>query len=79
MPQWFRAEVLRALGPPTAGAFVMKSVQGAYGDDANSKGKRGSGFESANGACFSHTARVVKQTSAIDDTMERGESLELRT
>lgn len=32
MPLWFRPEELRALDAPTAGAFVMESVGGAYGE-----------------------------------------------
>ena len=78
MPKWFRAEKLRALNPPTAGAFVMESVGGAYGEDAISSGKRGSDFDSANGAGVQPSRTFSEAESAISDTMERGENLELR-
>ena len=78
MPKWFRPEELRALDAPTAGAFVMESVGGAYGEDPDSNGNVDSGLESTEGdAQSSHP--LSGQESAIDDTLERGESYELRT
>ena len=64
MPKWFRDEELRALDAPTAGAFVMESVGGAYGEN-------GSG---------STTPDVNEEDpqAVMDDAVERGESYEMR-
>lgn len=80
MPKWFRPEELRALDAPTAGAFVMESVGGAYDEDpeSNDNSKEDSGLESReDGIRASHT--LSNQEGAIDDTLERGESYELRS
>ena len=71
MPKWFRDDELKALDAPTAGAFVMESVGGAYGESEDStptptseSGARGDGDEA-----------VVVDDDA--DALERGESYEL--
>jgi boron transporter len=79
LPKWFRPEELRALDAPTAGAFVMESVGGAYGEDANSNSNGESGFDSANGIGTQQSRTSSDLESVIDDTMERGEVYELRT
>ena len=81
MPRWFWPEELNALDAPTAGAFVMESVGGAYGEDTTptttsdvptpaeedemKKQESGTGEENESGS--------------IEDTLERGESYELRS
>lgn len=73
MPKWFRPEELNALDAPTAGAFVMESVGGAYGEDTSVAATpiedetRGSSYAASD------------NESAIEDTLERGESYELRS
>ncbi len=63
LPKCFRSEELNALDAPTAGAFVMESVGGAYGESAEPTPAR----------------RDSEDESAIEDTLERGESYELRS
>ena len=73
MPRWFRPEELAALDAPTAGAFVMESVGGAYGEDTSvvpTPAEAGTGNQSYAGS---------DNESAIEDTLERGESYELRS
>ena len=72
MPKWFRPEELAALDAPTAGAFVMESVGGAYGEDesASPTPREESRYPSY---------EPSDSESAIDDTLERGESYELRS
>jgi boron transporter len=73
MPKWFWPEELNALDAPTAGAFVMESVGGAYGEDtsvAPTPAEDGTGNPSYAGS---------DNESAIEDTLERGESYELRS
>ena len=70
MPRWFRAEELAVLDAPTAGAFVMESVGGAYGespsgDTTPNNGVNGSPDETGD-------------ENAVDDTLERGEGYQLR-
>ena len=70
MPKWFRAEELRAMDAPTAGSFVMESVGGAYGAEDESGSTtpdtRGNGVVGGDDG------------AQVDDTLERGESHELR-
>ncbi|KIW62697.1 hypothetical protein PV04_10844 [Phialophora macrospora] len=67
MPKWFRDEELRILDAPTAGAFVMESVGGAYGESEQ----------------VSPAARTPlddsDENAVVDDTLERGESHELHS
>lgn len=77
MPKWFRAEELRALDAPTAGAFVMESVGGAYGEGGDESEE--SGFESGVNGSNLPSCAPSESENAIDDTLERGESYELRT
>jgi boron transporter len=69
MPRWFRAEELSALDAPTAGAFVMESVGGAYGEVSSSP------EETPAGSSPDETG----DESAVDDTLERGEAYALRS
>ena len=64
MPRWFRDVELRALDAPTAGAFVMESVGGAYGEEDG-----GSGDTTPVGG---------EEEAVVDDAVERGESYELK-
>ena len=73
MPKWFRPEELNALDAPTAGAFVMESVGGAYGEDASTVPTPSEG-ETRN-----QSYAGSDNESAIEDTLERGESYELRS
>ena len=69
LPKWFRPEELNALDAPTAGAFVMDSVGGAYGEDT-----------SVNPTPVERPSYPGSDNeSAIEDTLERGESYELRS
>lgn len=77
MPRWFQPEELRALDGPTAGAFVMESVGGAYGEDSDSNGNGDSGLET-NGGSNQQSYTPSDAESAVEDTLERGESYELR-
>jgi len=70
MPKWFRPEELAALDAPTAGAFVMESVGGAYGETP-------SGGPTPNNG-FSGSPDETGDESAVDDTLERGEGYQLR-
>lgn len=73
MPKWFRPEELNALDAPTAGAFVMGSVGGAYDGDTSvaptpvEDETRNPSYAGSDNEC------------AIEDTLERGESYELRS
>ena len=73
MPKWFRPEELSVLDAPTAGPFVMESVGGAYGANTSvdptpvNDGTRNPSYAGSD------------NESAIDDTLERGESYELRS
>jgi len=69
MPKWFSAEELSALDAPTAGAFVMESVGGAYGVSPGGSGGQTPHVGSPNG---------TGDESAVDDTLERGEWYQLR-
>ena len=72
MPKWFRREELLALDEPTAGAFVMESVGGAYGaDDSGSTTPNVSGRDPNGGV-------LGDEHAVVDDTLERGESYELK-
>ena len=73
MPRWFRPEELSALDAPTAGTFVMESVGGAYGEDKSAVPTPGEG-ETRN-----QSYAGSDNESAIEDTLERGESYELRS
>ena len=66
MPKWFRDEELRALDAPTAGAFVMESVGGAYGAGDGS------------GSTTPDVNEEVDENAVVNDAVERGESYELR-
>lgn len=84
MPKWFRAEELRALDGPTAGAFVMESVGGAYGEDADTTQGEGVGegvleaaLEEGSG-CNQQSSTPSDAENAVDDSLERGGSYELR-
>jgi hypothetical protein len=70
MPKWFRPEELAALDAPTAGAFVMESVGGAYGETP-------SGGPTPNNG-FSGSPDETGDESAVEDTLERGEGYQLR-
>lgn len=65
MPRWFRPEELRALDGPTASAFVMESVGGAYGEEGGSSTPE------------EHTRDGKDESAVLDDALERGESYEL--
>jgi boron transporter len=69
MPKWFRDDELRALDAPTAGAFVMESVGGAYGDDSCAQSPAPEGTPRDDG----------DENAVVDDTLERGESHELHS
>lgn len=73
MPKWFRPEELNALDAPTAGAFVMESVGGAYGEDTSVAPTPIE--DETRGSCYA----ASDNESAIEDTLERGESYELRS
>jgi boron transporter len=77
MPKWFRPEELRALDAPTAGAFVMESVGGAYGADLDGNGSGDNGLDTSVGGSTQPSHTPSDAESAIDDTLERGESYEL--
>jgi boron transporter len=86
MPNWFRPEELRALDAPTAGPFVMESVGGAYGHDPDGTGDGdggGNGDGAQDGGAVSSGQPSYTPSSdadsAIDDTLERGESYEMRS
>jgi boron transporter len=79
MPRYFRAEELRALDAPTAGAFVMESVGGAYGEDAGGPTSNVNANGNGMGSGESSTPVPSDAESAIDDSLERGESYELRS
>lgn len=79
MPKWFSAEELRALDAPTAGPFVMESVGGAYGEEPESNGNGGSGPDSSVEQSNQPSYAPSDTELAIDDTLERGESYEMRT
>ncbi len=49
MPKSLRPEELRALNAPAAGAFVMESVGGAYGEDPDTNGNADSGLGATKG------------------------------
>ena len=70
MPKWFRSEELAALDAPTAGAFVMESVGGAY-SEAPSEGQTPN--NGVNGS-----PDETGDESTVDDMIERGESYQLR-
>lgn len=71
-PKCFRPEELCAFDAPTPGAFVMERVGGANGEDPESNGNgEESGLET--------TQTPSDAESAIDDTLEVGESNELRS
>jgi boron transporter len=71
MPKWFRESELRALDAPTAGAFVMESVGGAYGENGDDEDEDGGvedrGVRSPN--------VESDETAAMDraDAIEKGE------
>ncbi|KAJ4527958.1 hypothetical protein HRR83_000710 [Exophiala dermatitidis] len=67
MPKWFREEELRTLDAPTAGAFVMESVGGAY------YGSSGPSTPD------SSPPDENDEIAVVDDSLERGESYELRS
>ncbi|RMZ87705.1 hypothetical protein DV736_g5068, partial [Chaetothyriales sp. CBS 134916] len=67
MPKWFRVDELRALDAPTAGAFVMESVGGAYGESGSSSTR----MPEVDGD-------ETDESVIVDDAVERGESHELR-
>lgn len=69
MPRWFRDDELRALDAPTAGDFVMESVGGAYGADGSGATTPADGDDDDG---------RKDDSAVIDDTLERGESYELR-
>ena len=68
MPKWFREEELRALDAPTAGAFVMESVGGAYGESG----------EASPIAATGSPRDESDENAVVDDSLERGESHELQ-
>lgn len=73
MPKWFRPEELNTLDAPTAGAFVMESVGGAYGGDTTVAPTPDEGDTRNQSYAGSDNE------SAVEDTLERGESYELRS
>ena len=85
MPRCFRDEELKALDAPTAGAFVMESVGGAYGagDDEpyehDSDGD-GSGHGGGTASGLDSIERLPDESAIIEDSdiAERGESFEMR-
>jgi boron transporter len=84
MPKWFRPEELRALDAPTAGPFVMESVGGAYGHDPNGTGDgngggNGDGAQDVGTVSSGQPSCTSRADSPIDDTLERGESYEMRS
>lgn len=74
MPKWFGDEELRAFDAPTAGAFVMESVGGAYGENGTSTPNDNNGTTPAGEVDDDDNDLAV-----VDDTLERGESYELET
>ncbi|OAP54620.1 hypothetical protein AYL99_11068 [Fonsecaea erecta] len=70
MPKWFRDEELRALDAPTAGAFVMESVGGAYGESGENTPADGGGVSPPD---------ENDEVAVVDDSLERGESHELQS
>lgn len=75
MPRWFRDEELRLLDAPTAGAFVMESVGGAFGvEDEDGVDGGGVGAMGTNGRGF---GREDDEHAVLDDLVERGEGMEL--
>jgi boron transporter len=77
MPKWFRPEELRTLDAPVAGAFVMESVGGAYGEG----GDDGDGSVIDDPVEKSSTLSYTpgdSADSAVDNTLERGEGCELK-
>ena len=84
MPRWFRPEELRALDAPTAGAFVMESVGGAYGaedtdgqEDSSRGGTEGGDARGPDGRETGSNANAAGN-GVIEDSLERGEGFELR-
>ena len=69
MPKFFRDVELRALDAPTAGAFVMESVGGAYGEN---------GDEDDSGSTTPDVGGEADESAAVDDALERGENYELK-
>lgn len=67
MPRWFKTEELSKLDAPTAGAFVMESVGGAYGESPSPDDTPGGSPDETG------------DESAVEDTLERGEGYALRS
>jgi hypothetical protein len=74
MPLWFREEELKALDAPTAGAFVMESVGGAYGESESS-----TPAGNYNDEQLRTPPDENDEAAVVDDTLERGESYELES
>lgn len=89
LPRWFKPSELAILDAPTAGAFVMESVGGAYEDRFSSesttpnvdvdegRSDRGNGNDPYAKTFLS--APPADDSAVVDDTLERGESYELRS
>lgn len=69
MPMWFRDSELRALDAPTAGPFVMESVGGAYGANADDESQDGGVNEDETRNAQTGGTAVMQRA----DVVERGE------
>ena len=72
MPKFFRDVELRNLDAPTAGAFVMESVGGAYGENGDDED------DDESGSTTPDDGKMDENNAVIDDAVERGESHELK-
>ena len=76
MPRWFRDAEWRASDAPTAGAFVMETVGGAYGEN----GENGDDEDEDEGSGSGNTTPRVEsdESAVVDDAVERGEGYDLK-
>jgi boron transporter len=82
MPRWFRDDELRVLDAPTAGAFVMESVGGAYGAGASDNEDEDEHRSTQRDDRRRHSNGILgdddkDESAVLDDALERGESYEL--
>jgi len=80
MPRYFRPEELGALDAPTAGAFVMESVGGAYGETGTSADPTPTPGSRNPSQLFYGQAEASgeDESAVVEDSLERGESYALR-
>ena len=79
MPKYFHDEELRALDAPTAGAFVMESVGGAYGHGHDDEDEDESAMATPANGLRSPDDNNDDAIIEDSDLAERGESYELRS